>query len=81
MVSVFLPAAALGEPEALPLGDFSTEGERERFEAGLGDLELLLDGEGDAGLFIAVREPLPLPASEVLAVPEDLRPPTRDCSA
>ena len=62
------------------MGDFSTEGEGERFAAGLGDLELLLEGEGDAELFLAVSEPLPLPASEVLA-PEDLRPPTRGCSA
>ena len=80
--SVFLPRVgdALPEPEALPLGDFSTLGEGERFAFGLGDLELLLDGEGGAELFIAVKEVLSLPASELLA-PDDLRPPTLDFSA
>ena len=82
MTSVFLPRVgeALPEPEAFPLGDFSTEGEEERFAAGLGDAELLLDGEREAELLLAVKEALSYPASELLA-PEDLRPPTRDFSA
>lgn len=80
--SAFLPRVgdALPEPMALPLGDFSTEGEGECFVSGFGDLELLLDGEGGAELFIAVKEALSFPASELLA-PDDLRPPTRDFSA
>lgn len=82
MTSVFLPRVgeALPEPEALPLGDFSTEGEEERFAAGLGDAELLLDGEGEAELLLAEKEALSFPASELLAL-DDLRPPTRDFSA
>ena len=48
----------------------------ERFAAGLGDAELLLDGEGEAELLLAVKEALSFPASERLA-PDDLRPPIR----
>ena len=78
MTSVFLPRVgeALPEAEALPLGDFSPEGEVERFAAGLGDAELLLDGDGEAELLLAVKEALSFPASERLA-PDDLRPPIR----
>jgi len=62
---------ALGESVALLLG-FSTEGERERFVAGLGDVELFLDDEGDAELFLAVGDTDCLLATGLLA-PGDLR--------
>ena len=80
----FLPrfGEALRESAALPLGEFSTEGERERFAAGLGDAELLLEAEGDAELFLATAEEADcLAASDLLVLrPDDLRCPAPEFS-
>ena len=80
----FLPmfGEAWRESAALLLGDFSTEGERERFAAGLGEAELLLDPEGDAELFLAATEEADfLAASDLLVLrPVDLRCPALESS-